>query len=414
MQSFLYFCFMSLIARTIILFVFLAVCAGASGVQVIEGDADGSWDLSAKKLRAMATVYLAELGHVPSEKNKNFGVSFSATGPAQRTIQMKMILQNGQIEEDSVVIANMDDADEAVESMLSKSFGYASQVYESERQHEVFFMDPEFIGADDKMANLASRNTQKALGVLGYKLSEKSPVRLQMYLVKLKDAYWLGMIRVEGSKVVKGAHKKFMPGEDLEVIFLSLTSQVMNPDVWSESPDVEVKDYANTHESRCRATASAKSIDGFFAGFVWDLLCYLSEYNGIDVAMGAKDLYGNWYPNLRIDYVWGFLPYHSWSVGLDYAGSFGETKSRWAFESMHRFSQSKGLFVDVVWGWGHDRDFEGWYLGGDIGYNLLASKSKAHWLSLMVRYDWGLDDDWIEDGRISVNLIYSLRGYFSD
>ena len=41
MQSFLYFYPMPLIARTFILFVFLAVCAGASDVQVIEGDADG-------------------------------------------------------------------------------------------------------------------------------------------------------------------------------------------------------------------------------------------------------------------------------------------------------------------------------------------------------------------------------------
>ena len=404
----------SQICRVFILFALLVTCAGAMNVQVIEGESRGPHDLSAKKLRAMAMVYLAELGHVPSEKNKNFGVSFSATGPAKRTIQMKMILQNGQIEEDSVVIANMDDADEAVESMLSKSFGYASQVYESERQHEVFFMDPEFIGADDKMANLASRNTQKALGVLGYKLSEKSPVRLQMYLVKLKDAYWLGMIRVEGSKVVKGAHKKFMPGEDLEVIFLSLTSQVMNPDVWSESPDVEVKDYANTHESRCRATASAKSIDGFFAGFVWDLLCYLSEYNGIDVAMGAKDLYGNWYPNLHLDYVWGFSPHHTWNLGLDYAGTMGQTKSRWAFESIHRFSQAKGVFVDLVWGWGRDREYKGWYMGGDVGYNLIASDSKAHWLSLMARYDWNFGESFTKGSRISVNLVYNLRGYFSD
>ena len=52
--------------------VLLAVSAGAMNVQVIEGDADGAWDLSAKKLRAMATVYLAELGHVPCSGNTKF------------------------------------------------------------------------------------------------------------------------------------------------------------------------------------------------------------------------------------------------------------------------------------------------------------------------------------------------------
>ena len=405
---------MSLIARTFILFAFLVVFAGAANVQVIEGDADGTWDHSAKKLRAMAMVYLAELGHVPSVDIKQEGVSFSASGAAKRTIQMKRFLPYGQIEEDSVVIANMDDADEAVESMLTKSFGYASKVYESERPSEVFFMDPEYIDADDNMANLATRNTEKALGVLGYGLVEESRVRLQMFLIKLKDAYWLGMVRMEGSKVVKGAHQKFTSNDDLELVFLSVTSKVMNPDVRPESSDTEVRDYENTHEAKCRATSSASSVDGFFAAFAFDLLCYLSDYIGIDVAMGSKDLYGNWYPNLHLDYVWGFSPHHTWNLGLDYAGTMGQTKSRWAFESIHRFSQGKGLFVDFVWGWGHDRKYEGWYIGGDIGLNLVASENQAHWLSLLVRYDWGLDDDWKDDGRISVNLIYSLRGYFSD
>ena len=101
-------------------------------------------------------------------------------------------------------------------------------------------------------------------------------------------------------------------------------------------------------------------------------------------------------------------------MGLDYAGTMGKTQSRWSFESIHRFSQKKGVFVDVVWGWGHDRTYEGWYMGGDIGYNLVASDSKAHWLSLMLRYDWTLNESFSEAGRISVNLIYNLRGYFSD
>ena len=127
MQSFLYFYSMPLITRTIMLFVFLAVCAGASGVQVIEGDADGEWDLSAKKLQAMAAVYLAELGHVPSLESKTFAVSFSASGPAKRTIQMKKILPGGGIEEDSVVIAGMDDADDAVKKNACEKFPEGTQ-----------------------------------------------------------------------------------------------------------------------------------------------------------------------------------------------------------------------------------------------------------------------------------------------
>lgn len=394
----------------------LVVCAGAESVQVIEGDAYGSWDLSAKKLRAMATVYLAEFGDVPRSESKVLGVSFSASGPTKHTIQMKKFLAKGLIEEDSVVIADMDDVGDAVEALLAKSFGTASEIYKIERPSEVFLMDPEFIDVDDSTASLANKSTEKSLKELGYGLAEgnRDGARLQMFLVKLKDDYWLGMVRTEGSKVVKAVHKNFMPGENLETIIYSLTNKVMETDEAPVNHDTKVVDYANTHEAKCRATSSAKSVDGFFAGLVFDLLCYLSDYIGLGVSAGGKDLYGDWYPNLRFDYIWGFSDHHAWILGLDYAGTFGQTKSRWAFESIHRFSQAKGIFVDFVWGWGHDREYEGWYMGGDIGYNLVASDSKAHWLSLMARYDWNFGESFTEGSRISVNLVYNLRGYFSD
>jgi hypothetical protein len=205
-----------------------------------------------------------------------------------------------------------------------------------------------------------------------------------------------------------------MPADDLETIIFSLTDKVMNQDVSPEGTDIEVRNYADTHEAKCRAASDAKSVSGFFAGLTFDLLCELSDYLGIEAAAGSKDLYDDWYPNIRFDFMWGFSDNHAWLLGLDYAGTFGQTKSRWAFESIHRFSQAKGVFVDLVWGWGHDREYEGWYMGGDIGYNLFASGARSHWLSLMLRYDWGLDDDWIENGRISINLVYNFRGYFSD
>ena len=416
MQSFLYFYSMSLIARTIILFVFLAVCAGASGVQVIEGDADGEWDFSAKKLQAMVAVYLAELGHVPSLESKTFAVSFSASGPAKRTIQMKKILPGGGIEEDSVEIVNMDAADDAVKTLLAKSFGTASKIYKSERPSKVFLMDPEFIDINDSTARLTVSNVETTLDELGYELAEndRHGSRLQMFLMKLKGTYWLGMIRIEGSKVVKGVHKKFMPADDLETIIFSLTDKVMNQDVSPEGTDIEVRNYADTHEAKCRAADGAKSVAGFFSGLTADLLCELSDYLGLEVAVGSKDLYDDWYPDIRFDFTWGFSDNHAWIMGLDYAGTFGQTKSRWAFEFIHRFSQAKGVFVDLVWGWGRDKEYEGWYMGGDIGYNLFASGSKAHWLSLMVRYDWAFGESLTEGNRISVNLVYNLRGYFSD
>lgn len=403
------------VSRILVLFGFLAVYSRATTVQVIEGDVDGSWDLSAKKLRAMATIYLAELGHVPTLEFGN-GVSFSAIGPAKCTIQMKKFLPYGQIEEDSVVIANMDDADEAVEALLTKSFGTASKIYKSERPSKVFIMAPEFIDIDDSMARPSARNMETALGELGFELAENDNygTRLQMFLVKLKDVFWLGMIRMEGSKVVKGAHKKFMPSENLQTIIFSLANKVMNQDVRLEGSDVEVRDYADTHETKCRAADGAKSVAGFFAGLTADLLCELSDYLGLEVAVGSKDLYDDWYPNIRFDFMWGFSDNHAWIMGLDYAGTMGQTKSRWAFESIHRFSQAKGLFVDFIWGRGRDREYDGWYMGGDIGYNLFASESKAHWLSLMVRYDWAFGEAWTEGNRISVNLVYNLRGYFSD
>ena len=414
---------MPLIYRVFVLFVFLAVFVDAANVQVIEGESRGPRDLSAKKLKAMAEVYLAELGYVPSSDIENMGVSLSAAGPVMHFIRMNKFKADGQIETDSVVVAEVDDVDDAVEMMLTKSFGYAPKTYKSEKSPEVFFMDPEIIDVEERKANLVTKRVELSLDELGYRLSEdRHKVNLKMFLVKLKDAYWLGMIRTEGSKVVKGAHKKFSLDENLYNIIYSLTSRVMDLDVepkFSNTEDAnfsntKVVDYSNTHEARCRATQSANSIGGFFGGLALDLLCYLSDYVGFEVAGGAKDLYGLWYPNLRLDFVWGFSDYHSWLLGLDYAGTMGKTQSRWAFESVHRFSQKKGIFVDVVWGWGHDRAYKGWYMGGDIGYNLVASDSKAHWLSLMLRYDWTLSESFSDTGRISVNLVYNLRGYFSD
>ena len=414
---------MSLFSRFFTLLMLFAAYACAAQVQVIEGDSRGPRDLSSKKLKAMASVYLAELGYVPSSDIQNVGVSFSSSGPVMHFIRMKKFLPDGQIETDSVTVAEVDDVDDAVETMLTKSFGYASKIYKGEKSSEVFFADPVIIDVEDRKANLATKRVELSLEELGYRLSEDSlKVNLKMFMIKLNDAYWVGMIRMEGSKVVKGAHKKFSSDESLYNIVYSLTSKVMDPDVEPKFSDAEdanfsntaVVDYSNTHEAKCRATASAESIDGFFVGLTADLLCYLSDYLGLEIAAGGKDLYNKWYPNLRFDFVWGFSDYHSWLLGLDYAGTMGQTQSRWSFESIHRFSQKKGIFVDVVWGWGHDRAYKGWYMGGDIGYNLVASDSKAHWLSLMLRYDWTLGESFSETGRISVNLVYNLRGYFSD
>ena len=399
----------------LILLVSLAVCANSAAIQVIESDFDGLWDHSAKKLWAMATVYLAEFGDVPHSENNVLGVTLSVSESVKYSIRMEKFLQYGRIEEDSVVVASIDNVDDAVESMLTKSFETASKAYKIEKPTEVFFMEPEFIDVDESIANFANKRTKSTLEELGYELSENQDgATLQMFLVRLKNAYWLGMIRIEGSKVIKGVHKKFMPDEDLETVIYSLTNKVMDPNVTPKGSATKVVDYANTHEAKCRATESASSVDGFFAGLAADLLCYMSDYLGLEIAAGGKDLYGNWYPNMRFDFTWGFTDHHAWLIGLDYAGTFGQTKSRWAFESIHRFSQKKGFFVDLIWGWGHDREYEGWYMGGDIGFNLLASESKAHWLSLMLRYDWAFGESLTEGNRISVNLVYNLRGYFSD
>lgn len=413
MQSFLYFYSMPLIARTIILFVFLAVCAGASGVQVIEGDADGEWDLSAKKLQAMAAVYLAELGHVPSLESKTFAVSFSASGPAKRTIQMKKILPGGGIEEDSVMIAGMDDADDAVKKLLVRNFRKVTRAYKGEKPAEVFFMDPVFVDVDDSTARLAARNTEATLAELGYELAEnRRGSKLQMVLVKLKDAYWLGMMRIEGGEVVRGVHKKFMPGDDLEIIAYSLVNKVMDSDTELSVPTNEVVDSRMTHTEACRATEKTDSFSGLFLGFFSDMLCNFSDYVGLEGSAGGRDLYGYWYPDVRFDVIWGFSDNHAWLLGLE--GTMGTTQSRWAFESVHRFSQTKGLFVDFVWGWGFDGDYNGWYMGGDVGLNLFALSSKTHWLSLMLRYDWTYGEDWDEGSRVSINLVYNHRTYFSD
>lgn len=407
---------MRFILRSFILLVIFTICAGAVEVRVIEGEVGGSWDLSAKKLQAMATVYLAEQGIVPLP-NAAVSVSLSASGPGQNLIRMKKIPGSGQIEKDSVMVRDWDDADEAVEDLLLGSFGRPPRVYRTKTPFEVFFVDPVFVDVDEGMANFAVERTEVSLEKLGFNFSDnRYGTNIHMFLVKLKNAYWLGMVRTEGSDYVRGAHKKFMPDDDLESIVASLTSRLMEPDEIPADPTVRERDYDRSHEARCRATASATTLDGIFAGIFADLLCHLSDYIGLGVSAGAKGLYGDWYPNMRFDYIWGFTDNHAWILGLDYTGTMGHSKSRWAFESLHRFSQSRGFFFDFIWGhgWELGEDYDGWYLGGDIGFNLVASESKAHWLSLMLRYDWTFGEDFVDAGRISVNLVYNFRGYFSD
>ncbi|MCF0224244.1 MAG: hypothetical protein HUK20_08235 [Fibrobacter sp.] len=406
---------MPLISRILILFVLLVVSVEAMDVQVMEGEADDASGLFAKKLQAMAMVYLAELGHVPSSDIKKVGVSFSASGPGMRFVRMKKFSFNGQIEEDSVVVADLDGAGDAVESMLTIFFGPASKLYRTERPSKVFFKDPELIDADDNTAKAVVKSVEQSLEELGYELAESDhETQLRMFLVRLKKAYWLGMIRIEGSKVIKGAHKTFMPDDELETVIYSLTNNVMDLSVVPKASYTRVVDYSDTHEEKCRATDGTSSVSGALAGFTFDMFCNLSNYLGLEVAAGGKDLYNDWYPEVRLDYIMGFSDKHAFLFGLDYAGTAGHSKSRWALELIHRFSQKKGLFFDFVWGWGYDKAHDGWYMGGDLGYNLFALGEKSHWLSLMARYDWAFGEYFTEEGRISINLVYDIRGYFTD
>ena len=158
---------MPLIYRVFILLVFLAAFAEAVEVQVIEGDKHGPRDLSTKKLKAMTTVYLAELGYVPSPYVKKVGVSFSSSNPMMHLIRMKKFLADGQIETDSSVVAEVDDVDNAVETMLKMSFGKASKIYKGEKPDEVYFMDPVIVDVEDRKVNLATQRAESAHGVLG-------------------------------------------------------------------------------------------------------------------------------------------------------------------------------------------------------------------------------------------------------
>ena len=180
---------MSLFSRFFTLLILFVAYACATEVQVIEGDSRGPRDLSSKKLKAMASVYLAELGHVLSSDIQNVGVSFSSSGPVMHFIRMKKFLPDGQIETDSVTVAEVDDVDDAVETMLTKSFGYASKIYKGEKTSEVIFLNPVFVDIDDHVASIASQRAELAIEQLGYRLSDDyGKVNLKMFLVKLKLA----------------------------------------------------------------------------------------------------------------------------------------------------------------------------------------------------------------------------------
>lgn len=399
-----------------LLLVFLVASAEAAKVQVIEADCP-SGDLSCKKLRAMATIYLAELGFQPTPDFKVNGVSFSISGPGRNIIRMEKFAPDGIVEYDSTTVVDLDNMDEDLETMITKAFGYVDKIYASDSISEVFFMDPEIIGVNDSLAKFVTRNMEISIEEdLGYNLAEDNrDVTLYTTLIKLKNTYWLGMLRTKGSKVIKAVHRKFMPDEDLEIAIPLLLNKVMSPNVEPTTSDTKVVHTGGTHEESCRAGENAESASGILGGIFVDILCYASDYVGLEIATGAKYLYGDFIPDYHLGFVWGFTDTHSWIWSIDYAGTFSRSKpSRIAFESIHRFSQDKGFFVDIVWGKGNDDKGKRWFWGADLGYNLLATQSKANWLSLILRYDHNFDEDLIAGSRISFNLVYNLRGYFSD
>lgn len=404
------------LSSVFLLLVFLVSSANAAKIQVIEADGSSS-DRIEKKLRAMGTVYLAELGHQPSPDFERIGVSFSTTGPGKNIIRMEKFTSDGIIELDSTAVVDMDDMDNDLETLITKNFSYADKPYSRDSITEVFFGDPEFIDVSDSLGSIVSRLTEASIeDDLGMTLSENNRgVQLYTTLIKLKNSYWLGMLRQKGSKVIKASHKKIAKDEDLYYAILSLLYRVMSPNEPPKNMDTdEAEPSKGTHAELCRVVEEAESLSGAVGALTFDLLCYVSDYTGLETSIGVKDLYGDFAPNIRLGFTFGFSDTHSWIFGVDLGGPTPNSDYRLAVESTHRFSQDKGFFADIIWGYGFDRYKEGWYIGADIGYNLLVSHSKDHWLSLMLRYDATFESDWLADGRISLNLVYNLRAYFDD
>ena len=201
----------------------------------------------------------------------------------------------------------------------------------------------------------------------------------------------------------------------------------------------EDKDESSFYDDDDEDESLAAVFASLFFEIIYKLTLYmlvsLSDYIGLEASLGAVSAFSlsdegiNSSKNykmgaqVRSSLIFGFSESHSWGFGLNFVKNPSEILNQHlSFLSTHRFYVNKYFFCDFVWVYvcywfddplQTDESVQlGWSFGGDVGYNII--QGKKHWLSLVIGFQHIPRDDMAEKDELSLNLVYTFRGYFEE
>ena len=326
---------------------------------------------------------------------------------------------------------------------------------------EIQILSSNVIDVEDETIVLVEQRVLSVLDSMGFEVVEESDLALRTVMMKLGEDYLLYFEMTEDGKVVRSQREKLESSQNLEVIVSDLLDEMFFTQTGDYKEDNRVEGYKKNQGVSDRKDSVLKSIfeedkdessfyddddedeslaavfASLFFEIIYKLTLYilvsLSDYIGLEASLGGISAFSlsDEGANSSMDYkvgaqvrsslFFGFNERHSWGFGLNFAKNPSEILNQYlSFLSTHRFYVNKYFFFDFVWGYGffwYDAPLQideslqlGWSFGGDVGYNII--QGKKHWLSLVIGFQHIPRDDMAEKDELSLNLVYTFRGYF--
>jgi len=324
---------------------------------------------------------------------------------------------------------------------------------------EIQILSSNVIDVEDETIVLVEQRVLSVLDSMGFEVVEESDLALRTVMMKLGEDYLLYFEMTEDGKVVRSQREKLESSQNLEVIVSDLLDEMFFTQTGDYKEDNRVEGYKKNQSNPYTKDIVLKGIfeedkderrfyddeEESFAGYLvagvfiiaykltLHILVSLSDYIGLEASLGGVSAFSlsDEGANSSMDYkvgaqvrsslFFGFNERHSWGFGLNFAKNPSEILNQYlSFLSTHRFYVNKYFFFDFVWGYGffwYDAPLQideslqlGWSFGGDVGYNII--QGKKHWLSLVIGFQHIPRDDMAEKDELSLNLVYTFRGYF--
>jgi hypothetical protein len=327
---------------------------------------------------------------------------------------------------------------------------------------EIQILSSKVVDVEDETIALVEKRVFYVLDSLGLKVAKKADLSLRTEMIQLDDGeYLLNFEMTQGGKVLRSKREQLKSLQYMDVFVSDLLEEMLNTQIEDYEEDNRVEVYKKNQSNPYTKDIVLKGIfeedkderrfyddeEESFAEYLvagvfiiaykltLHILVSLSDYIGLEASLGGISAFSlsDEGANSSMDYkvgaqvrsslFFGFNERHSWGFGLNFAKNPSEILNQYlSFLSTHRFYVNKYFFFDFVWGYGffwYDAPLQideslqlGWSFGGDVGYNII--QGKKHWLSLVIGFQHIPRDDMAEKDELSLNLVYTFRGYFEE